>query len=145
MPKAEPEYATTKRRRRPALPSPAVRMMDLYGRPESGGPRAIWQRDAQVVPVSAFETDGRYIVSGHYVIDHNGAAVVVHCGNYVDGTVSLLFMRGDSGSRSVPRAEIEPLLLGKVVVDKAAQDIRAAQLRELARMFNRIRDDREEV
>jgi hypothetical protein len=56
-------------RERPAM----ARTIDLYGR----------------------APDGRWIKSGHYVIDHNGDAIVVHSGNVRDESVSVQFMHDE--------------------------------------------------
>lgn len=113
--------------RPPLLPaSPAIRTMDLYGRTDDGRLK-LWDRARLVLPVTAFELDGRWIKDGHFVIDDKGDAVTVHCGNMANGNVSLLFMCSNAGFRSVPRSEIEPLLLGMVVV--------TAEDREINRQF----------
>jgi hypothetical protein len=75
----------------------------------------------QVVPVTAFERNGRWIKSGHYVIDHYGDAVVVHCGNMRDESVSVQFMHQELTPYILPREMIESMLLGKVVVSEEQQ------------------------
>ena len=75
----------------------------------------------QVVPLNAFERIGRWIKSGHYVIDHNGDAVVVHYGNMTNGHISIQFMSSMLTPCSVAHGTIESMLLGKVVVSKEQQ------------------------
>jgi hypothetical protein len=41
---------------------------------------------------SAFERNGRWIESDHYVVDYDGDAIVVHCGNTCDENLSVQFM-----------------------------------------------------
>jgi hypothetical protein len=101
---------------RPAMP----RTIDLYGRAVDGHPM-LWKRAVQVEPVTAFERNGRWIRSGHYVIDHNGDAVVVHCGNVRDESVSVQFMYEELTPYILPRGMIESMLLGKVVVSAEQQ------------------------
>jgi hypothetical protein len=93
------------------------RTIDLFGRASDGRP-LLWKRAVQVVPVSAFERSGRWIKSGHYVIDHNGDAVVVHCGNVCDESVSVQFMHEELTPYILPRGVIESMLLAKVVVSE---------------------------
>jgi hypothetical protein len=93
------------------------RAIDLYGRALEGRPM-LWKRAVQVVPVTAFERSGRRIKSGHYVIDHYGDAVVVHCGNMRDKSVSAQFMHAVLTPYVLPRGTIESMLLGKVVVSE---------------------------
>src|SRR5260370_14521241 len=107
-----------------SAPAPAIRVMDLYGRAGKGGPLILWGKARPVMPISAFEPNGTYpwmIDDGHFVIDEDGVAITVHCGNMISGNISLQFMcsRDDDGlpySMGVPRSEIEPKLLGKVIV-----------------------------
>jgi hypothetical protein len=75
----------------------------------------------QVVPVTAFEQNGRWIKSGHYVIDHYGDAVVVHCGNMLDESVSVQFTHEEPTLYVYPREIIESMLLGRVVVCEEQQ------------------------
>ncbi len=103
--------------------STGPREMELIGVDEEGR-MSLWDTGL-VQPVSAFTTTegGQYIESGHYVIEWKGHAITVHCGNRTDGTVSVLFMCSGGGGLSMQRAEVEPLLLGKVIPDpvKAAE------------------------
>jgi hypothetical protein len=112
---------------RPAMPQ----TIDLYGRAVDGSPM-LWQRAAQVEPVTAFERNGRWIRSGHYVIDYNGNATVVHCGNVRDESVSVQFMHEDY---IFPRGMIESMLLGRVVVS-AEQQAAVFGGRRLSDFFN---------
>jgi hypothetical protein len=96
------------------------RTIDLYGRALDGRPR-LWKRAMQVVPATVFEHIGRWIKSGHYVIDHGGDAVVVYCGNMRDESVSVQFMHAELTPYVVPRAVIESMLLGRVLVSEAQQ------------------------
>jgi hypothetical protein len=97
------------------------RRIDLYGRAAENGQPLLWKRGVQVVPVTAFERIGRWIKSGHYVINHNGDAIVVHCGNTGDESVSVQFMHDELTPYSLPRGMIESALLGKVVVSEELQ------------------------
>ena len=94
--------------------------IDLYGRALDGRPR-LWKRAMQVVPATVFERNGRWIKSCHYVIDHNGDAVVVHCGNTRDDSVSVQFMHEELTPYVLPRGVIESMLLGRVVVSEEQQ------------------------
>jgi hypothetical protein len=108
--------------------------IDQYGRaPENGHP-LLWKRGMQVVPVTAFERVGRWIKSGHYVINHNGDAIVVHCGNTGDESVSVQFMHEEMTPYSLPRRMIESMLLGKVVVS-AEQQAAVFEGRQLSDFF----------
>jgi hypothetical protein len=101
---------------RPAMP----RTIDLYGRAVDGR-LMLWKLAVQVEPVSAFERNGRWIRSGHYVIDHNGDAIVVHCGNVGDESVSVQFMHEQLTPYVLPRGMIESMLLGRVVASDEQQ------------------------
>jgi len=101
---------------RPAIP----RTIDLYGRGVDGR-TMLWKRAVQVEPVIAFERNGRWIRSGHYVIDHNGDAIVVHCGNVRNEYVSVQFMHAELTLHILPRSMIESILLGRVVVSPEQQ------------------------
>jgi hypothetical protein len=90
---------------------------------------------AQVVPVTTFERNGRWIKSGHYVIDHNGDATVVHCGNMCDGSVSVQFMYKELTSNILPRGVIESMLLGAVVISEE-QQAAAIEGRRLSNFFS---------
>jgi|GEM_PF-7101216 len=115
----------------PKLPAePTIRTMDLYGCAHDGR-RVLWQRAAKVMPVSEFENSGIYIHSGHFVIDHQGRAIVVHCGNFSDGAISLRFVHGDLTSHRFQRSEVEPLLLGKEVKDPGQEACTLQAIKEL--------------
>jgi len=101
---------------RPDIP----RTIDLYGRGPDGRPM-LWKRAMQVVPVTVFDSNGRWIMSGHYVLNHNGEPIVAHCGNVEDGNVSVQFIHRELTPYSLPRSMIEPMLLGKVVVSEEQQ------------------------
>jgi hypothetical protein len=102
--------------------TPAVpRTIDLYGGAQENGRPLLWKRGVQVVPISAFERNGRWIKSGHYVINHNGDAIVVHCGNTGNESVSVQFLHEEMTPYSLPRGMIESMLLGKVVVSEEQQ------------------------
>jgi hypothetical protein len=75
----------------------------------------------RVEPVTAFERNGRWIRSGHYVIDHNGNARVVHCGNVRDESVSVQFNDEELTAYILPRGIIESMLLGRVAVSTEQQ------------------------
>jgi hypothetical protein len=94
--------------------------IDLYGRALDGRP-LLWKRAVQVVPTTSFERDGRWIRSGHYVINHNGDAIVAHCGNVGDENVSVQFVHEERTPTVLPRGMIESMLLGKVVVSEEQQ------------------------
>lgn len=109
------------------------RKTELIGLTEDGR-KVLWST-GMVRPVSTFETSagGKWIKSGHYVIDWKGHAITVHCGNVADGTVSVQFMCMGLSSISMSRREIEGLLLGLVVPDVIAQAKITEQMRQLAR------------
>jgi hypothetical protein len=69
---------------------------DIRGGKRCPGRLMLWKRAVQVEPVSAFDRNGRWVKSGHYVIDHNGDAIVVHCGNVRDESVSVQFMHEET-------------------------------------------------
>jgi hypothetical protein len=115
---------------RPAMP----RTLDLYGRAANGRPN-LWKRAVQVEPVTAFERNGRWIRSGHYVIDYNGDAIVAHCGNVRDERVSVQFMHEELTPYILPRHVVESMLLGKVVVS-AEQQAAVFEGRRLSDFFN---------
>lgn len=98
-----------------------IKTMDLYNRIPNSNRSVLWKHAVQVVPVSAFERIGGWIQSGHYVIDYNGDAIVVHCGNSADKRVSVQFMMGGPVEHLVARSAIEPMLLGKLVVSEEHQ------------------------
>jgi hypothetical protein len=102
--------------KRPTMP----RTIDLFGRAMDGRP-ILWRRAVQVVPVTTFERSRRWIKSGHYVIDHNGDAIVVHCGNLRDGSVSVQFMYEELTPYVLPLGMIESMLLGRVVISEEQQ------------------------
>ena len=59
-----------------------------------------------------------WIESGHYVIEWKGHAITVHCGNFIDGTISVLFMCSRSDrALSMRREVVESMLIGKVIPD----------------------------
>jgi hypothetical protein len=101
--------------------APEPRMMELIGVDEDGV-MSLWST-GNVQPVTAFETTngGRWIKSGHYVIDWKGHAITVHCGNFINGRVSLLFMCSAGNGTSMTREEVEAMLIGKVIPDPAAE------------------------
>jgi hypothetical protein len=103
-----------------AATTPTLRTVDLYGRVENGR-MTLWRRAVQVMPTSAFERNGRWINSGHYIIDHCGDAIVVHCGNIANGLISVQFVLDELLVYEVPRTTIEPMLLGMVVACKEQQ------------------------
>jgi len=120
--------------------STGPREMELIGVDEDGQ-MSLWDTGL-VQPVSAFETTegGQYIESGHYVIEWKGHAITVHCGNRTDGTVSILFMCSGGGSFSMQRAEVEAMLLGKVIPDPIVQ----AEIREgLKRLTENLKASRQ--
>jgi hypothetical protein len=87
----------------------------------------------EVRPVTAFEDDGRFIKSGHYVIQWEGHAITVHCGNMLVGRrwVSVQFMCSRGPVLYMARAEVEAMLLGEVVRDPKAEEGILRQLKEL--------------
>jgi hypothetical protein len=111
-----------------------TRTIDLYGRAADGRPM-LWKRAVQVEAVTAFERNGRWIRSGHYVIDHNGDAIVVHCGNVRDESVSVQFMHEELTPYILPRGMIESMLLGRVVVS-AEQQAAVFEGRRLSEFFH---------
>jgi hypothetical protein len=117
-------------RERPAM----ARTIDLYGRAPDGRPM-LWKNAVQVEPVTVFERNGRWIKSGHYVIDHNGDAIVVHCGNVRDESVSVQFMHDELTPYNLPRGMIELMLLGRVAVS-AEQQAAVFEGRRLSDFFH---------
>jgi hypothetical protein len=100
----------------PALPtSPEVRETELIGVDEDGN-MTLWQV-GNVQPVTAFETDGIWIKGGHYVIQWKGHAITVHCNGGVGGLISVQFMCSQNLVLYMPLAEVEAMLLGKVIPD----------------------------
>ncbi len=108
--------AQPKNRCRRKLPPAAPRTMDLLGIGKDGQ-LYLWEAAEQVQPVSTFESRGSGIVSGHYVIEHGGKAITVHCSNMADGRVGLLFMCGGLPDIALGRKTVETFLLGRVVPD----------------------------
>ena len=108
--------AQPKNRCRRKLPAFPTRTMDLLGIGKDGQ-LYVWDEAQQVQPVSTFERRGSMIVSGHYVVEHGGKAVTVHCGNLVDGRVSVQFMCGGLPDRYLDRKAAESTLLGRVIPD----------------------------
>jgi hypothetical protein len=101
---------------RRVAPEAEPRTTDLYGRAPQGGRPILWKRAMHVVPVNSFACNGHWIRSGHYVIDHNGDAIVVHCAN-LDGTdISVQFVHDELTTSRLPRALVESMLLGRVLV-----------------------------
>ncbi len=94
---------------------PIPRAVDLYGCGIDGRPM-LWQHAEQVLPVTTFERNGRWIKNGHYVNQHNGDAVVVHCANMLNENVSVEFMHTELTPRILPRAVIGSMLLGKIMI-----------------------------
>lgn len=101
-------------RRKP--PATGTRTMELLGVGLDGG-LYVWEETAQVQPLSRFPRNGDMIKSGHYVIEHKGAAITVHCANGADGLVILQYMCGGLPGGRFRAEEIEPLLVGKVIPD----------------------------
>ena len=93
------------------LPAPSPLTMDLLGIGKDGH-LYLWEAAQQVLPISRFERSGSRIVSGHYVIESDGAAVTVHCGNPVDGRVSVQFMCGGAPTLYLERKRVETMLVG---------------------------------
>jgi len=123
--------AQPKNRCRRKLPPALPRTMDLLGIGK-GAELYLWDAAAQVQPVSTFERRGSMIVSGHYVVEHGGKAVTVHCGNLVDGRVSVQFMCGGLPDRYLDRKAAEAILLGRVIPDP----VQAAAITEGLRRLN---------
>jgi hypothetical protein len=96
------------------------RTIDLYGRALDGRP-LLWKRAVPVVPTKTFERNGRWIQCGHYIINYNGDAIVVHCANMRDESVSVQFIYQDLTPYSLPRRMVETMLLGKVVMSEEQQ------------------------
>lgn len=128
MPKSYHPISTTRSRCRRKFPTPIDRIMDLLGVGKDGN-LYLWEAAQKVRPVSRFERCGSGIVCGHYVIEHRGAAVTVHCGNLTDGRIGVLFMCGGLETLRLDRKSIEPRLLGKVIPDPVA----AAEITEMLR------------
>jgi len=112
------------------------RTVDLYSR-ASDGTLMLWKHAMQVVPATTFERNGCWIRSGHYVIIHKGDAIIVHCGNAGDGSVSVQYAREDLTPSVFPRITIESMLLGKVVASEETQ----AAVCEGSRLSNLFADE----
>jgi hypothetical protein len=111
-----PRRAGPRAKAAPPLPASAEpRMTELIGLDEDGN-MALWDT-GNVQPVTAFEVDGRWIKSGHYVIQWKGHAITVHCGNTAGGLISVQFMCSRNWTIYLPRPEVEAMLLGKVLRD----------------------------
>lgn len=131
------------RRKAPKLkPTPAPRTTELIGLTEDGR-MVLWNENGQVQPVSKFETieNGRWIASGHYVIDYKGHAITVHCGNMADGSVSLQFMCNRAAIRSFSRAEVERMLIGKVIQSEESKAVDREILKRLTEWAHHDDDD----
>ena len=128
------------RRHLMSTPFSELRETELIGLTEDGR-KVLWST-GRVRPVSAFETTdgGRWIESGHYVIDWQGHAITVHCGNYVDGRVSVQFMCGALGSIGMKRDVVEAILLGVVVPDPKVAARITASLKRLTRELQAAQD-----
>ena len=128
MPKSYHPNSTTRSRCRRKFREPTLRIMDLLGVGKDGT-LYLWEAAQKVRPISTFERNGSGIVSGHYVIEHSGAAVTVHCGNLADGRVSVQFMCGGLETLRLARKFVEAMLLGRVIPDA----VKAAEITELLR------------
>ena len=120
----------------PPLPSPPhpARTTDLIGL-TTDGRLVLWQAAAEVRPISAFRTDGVWIISGHYVIEWKGHAITVHCANMTDGSVGVQFMCGALKSLVLERTAVEAMLLGEVIQSEESKAVTRdllAQLRDWA-------------
>jgi hypothetical protein len=123
--------STPRPRKAPKLKAePEAREVELIGCDEDGW-MSLWSV-GMVRPVTRFESHGRWIEDGHYVIQWKGHAITVHCGNFADGTVSVLFMCSRLRSISLPRAKVEAMLLGKVIPDPEAVARISESLRQLS-------------
>ena len=122
------------RRKQPAS-SPVT--MDLLGIGKDGN-LYLWEAAAQVQPVSTFKSHGAGIVSGHYVIEHDGAAITVHCHNMLDGRVGLQFMCGGLPDWYLPRKDVEAMLIGRVIPDP----VKSAEISRLLRELTETLDAR---
>jgi hypothetical protein len=101
--------------------SAVPRTIDLYGLAPDGGPPLLWKHAMPVMPIDVFERNGRWIRTGYYVIDYMGDAIAVHCGNQYDEDVNVQFVVGEPTAFSVPRAMIETMLLGRVMISAEQQ------------------------
>ena len=115
-------------RRKP--PAPTLQIMDLLGVGRDGN-LYLWQPAGQVQPITRFEWDGGHVLAGHYVIEHNGKAVTVHCSNLADGRVGVQYMCGGLPNVYADAKVIEPLLLGRVIPDPVAAAEISRMLQEL--------------
>jgi hypothetical protein len=109
-----------------------TRTTELIGM-DIDGQMYLWDT-GKVRPVTAFEDDGRFIKSGHYVIHWEGHAITVHCGNALVGRrwkVSVQFMCSRGPELYMARAEVEAMLLGEVVRDPKAEERILQQLKEM--------------
>jgi hypothetical protein len=119
------------------LPQSETRTTELIGVDEDGV-MSLWSV-GEVRPITAFRTtdEGRWIKSGHYVIDWKGHAITVHCGNLINGGVSVLFMCSAGNGTSMTRAEVEAMLIGEVVPDPKIEANILRQLEELSAILKR--------
>ena len=130
---AQPKLPRCRRK----LPPSPTRTMDLLG---IGKDRQLylWSAAGQVRPVSSFERSGSGVVCGHYVVEHNGAAITVHCHNMADGRVGVQYMCRGLPDLSLPRKYVEEMLLGKVIPDP----VKVAEISRLLRELNEAADAR---
>jgi hypothetical protein len=119
--------------RPPALPATlATRRQELIGVDEDGY-MSLWDV-GDVQPITAFESDTDYpwmIEGGHYVIQWKGHAITVCLSNTLGDGIDVRFMCSAAGSLRMHRAEVEAMLLGKVIPDP----VHSA---EISKKFKRI-------
>ncbi len=99
----------------PSTLAPILRDVELIGVDEDGN-MSLWQR-GDVQPITEFGGDGHWIESAHYVIEWKGHAITVQCRGSRYGSICVLFMCGGGYSVQMPFAEVEAMLLGKVIPD----------------------------
>lgn len=128
---AQPKLPRCRRK----LPPAAPRTMDMLGIGKDGH-LYLWSAAQQVQPVSTFESGECGIVSGHYLVEHKGHAVAVHCGNLTDGRVSVQFMCGGLRNWYLPRKDVEAILLGRVMPDP----VKDAEILQMLRDLNKTID-----
>ena len=119
------------------------RDMELIGL-DVDGRMSLWDV-GKVEPVDRFgyfmDSGVRRIHEGHYVIDWKGYAITVHCCSDFTGNVRVQFMCNSGSSISMPRKEVEDMLLGKVIPDPVSGAKVMECLKDLRELFKPPQQD----
>ncbi len=75
-----------------------------------------------------------WIVGDHYVIEHRGVAITVHCRNMADGKIGVQCMGREMRAMPISRKKLERKLLGRVYEDPE-------QVGETFRLLEQIREN----